>query len=359
MAQSQGDMRGDRSRSPPKPGEVEEQFLDIPELETPFDAANSPDKGAGAAVAAGRRQQQQQPATPPKSLMEQISAQIQKSVLAATSNIQSEVVTGLAPILEQLEERQNRQFDSLAQEITEVRQKRAEDWEEVRDLKDRVKELERIMAISTDPEKNPPATLAKKVAGPRPPDPTVVKLNSVGDISCAAASQAVAKLLEEAGMRLKQTEWRVAGPPLSTRFTVRFAGDPLARTVRAKQLLDSLKLSDTEWKTVHADGPNGPVRCYLGPEKGEAQDKIEAFCKKATKSLQEAYQQVHCNRKDGVVSVNWVPIIRATFVDGEVIAHKHCANIAQQQVSQERLTMAMAAGRRTPAVPVEGWESWG
>ena len=153
-------------------------------------------------------------------------------------------------------------------------------------------------------------------------DTTIVRLNTSVAVARALAQEAIASALSEAAAG---ENWKVEGPEVGQRFVVRFSGAGALAAQRCAKFLQSLRKANNEFARFYVSvaGSSQNVEIFLGADKSAKTIRTE-MC---TKKLKQAIEVLHptlsgrtqANRRDGRVSIDWVPLARISVPTKEAI----------------------------------------
>ena len=181
-------------------------------------------------------------------------------------------------------------------------------------LWDAVKKLQVGLAIAESVE--PPLIAPSFDANyERDIDTTIIRLNTSVAVARAVVQDAIASTLSEAAAG---ENWAFEGPEVGQRFVVRFSGAGGLGAQRCAKFLQSLKKANNEYARFYVSvaGSSQNVEMFMGADKSAKTIRTEVCTKKLKQAVEALHPtlagRTHANRRDGRVSVDWVPLARIT-----------------------------------------------
>ena len=143
----------------------------------------------------------------------------------------------------------------------------------------------------------------------RPPDLTLVRLNTSELVARAAVLESISPWMSEAG--LSDDHWDLLGDQngLARNFVVRFSGPDALAARRARKCLAIRRMPDGTWRpNPRVNTPmNRSVEIYVSPDKSPRQLRTEQGGRKLLKAFRAVHptKSVHLDKREGVVNVEW------------------------------------------------------
>ena len=240
-------------------------------------------------------------------ILEGVEVRIQDSFKVSSS----EVKATFSSALRQYDEGAQRRFSHIESDVT-VMQKRLDASEnDAKKLWGSLESLQRSMAVaeSAVPLRDDfsDETFTREI------DATILWISSEAILTKPAVLASIVSWLAEAN--LDESHYELMGLDTSKKFTLQFKGNAGIAANRLSKAAALLRSRDGQWKDFHATLlSEGSERFYISRDKNGAQIKRELD----TKRLADAWRTVctdrsefHTNKSDGVISVNWVPIVNS------------------------------------------------
>jgi hypothetical protein len=149
-------------------------------------------------------------------------------------------------------------------------------------------------------------------------------------------------------------QFALDGPLLGRRFTIKFKAEPHLAARRARKASLALRTVDGTWREFTVATPAGEAtRIFISEDKSAKTTQLEMATKRLHKAISEySTAKAHMVKKDGVVTIDWVPIAKVEVSSGEpaqVLWHpqaieKH--NIDKEKVLERFAALAGGASAR-------------
>ena len=249
--------------------------------------------------------------------IEAVEGRINESIKVSASEVKATFSSGLR----QYDESVQRRFSHVESDVTAV-QKRLEASEKDNEkLWDAVGHLQRSMAIAETavPHKEDfsDESFNRKV------DATILRISSKAILAKSAVQSCIASWLGEADLDTSQYELQRLDS--SKKFVLQFKANAGTAKSRASKAFVLLRGSDGKWKDFSVSKPSGgEERLFISRDKNGAQVKRELD----TRRLAGAWRAVctdrpdfHVNKSEGVISINWVPVVRVDPQAGDDPSH--------------------------------------
>ena len=179
-----------------------------------------------------------------------------------------------------------------------------------------------------------------------PADKSFLRLNLASDATKKSVENAVREWVEKwSGCPAGQ--WGIVGSQAGKRFTLKFMGATNLATRRAAKAFQVLRTSLGEWREISAATVGGDhKRIYIDENKSGKQIASQRDTRRAYRAVCKVLgedpaksSKVHCNKRDGRVTVNHVPIVKVLPVKGELCKlNFNEAHLLQIQVTRENIT---------------------
>jgi len=152
-------------------------------------------------------------------------------------------------------------------------------------------------------------------------DITILTVTTQAALAKDKVSEALTPWLDE--LQIASGGWKLTGPALGKRFSIQFAGNAGLAENRQNKAFELLRNSDRQWREFYATAPDGArTKIFIGRDKNQKMVKTEV----GTKKLADIVKKLHptldtfAKRADGIISVNWQPLIKLDVKAGKLPA---------------------------------------
>lgn len=184
----------------------------------------------------------------------------------------------------------------------------------------------------------------------RSPDPTVLRVSTAQAVTLEQVKSVLEPFAAEVGVEARFMA--ISGPQgLSNRFAVKFAGEPRTAIRRQQKVFAHLREPGGGWKQMLVDTPTGGAcRVYVSEDQNLQQIRLAQATKKLATIVSGLMPGARCVplRREGVVSVDWVKLVRVTVVpDGPPVLEWNAGEVDRLQLDRS----AVAARLRSALLP--------
>ena len=183
----------------------------------------------------------------------------------------------------------------------------------------------------------------------RPPDLSVIRLNTSELVSYSSVLDSIKALMSEAG--LNENQWDLLGAPqgIARNFTVRFVGTEAIAARRAQKCLQLRRLPDGSWRpNPKVTTPmNREIDIYISPDKSPKQLRTELGGRRLLKAFRAVIPNsaCHLDKRSGQVSVQWKPCARvipqpSSGSDASYIIQWNVAAVSELQIDKPQIQSA-------------------
>ena len=148
----------------------------------------------------------------------------------------------------------------------------------------------------------------------RAPNVALLRANAAELFSKSALVSVVHSLAEECELKHGDLEIMGSENGLSRNYAIQFKGAGGIGERRARKFMALARGSPPEYRTHMAKAPGAgrQVRLYFNIDKSKRQQRTENEAKRLRGIMQEkiSSKEVGCIRKDGVITVDWVPVCK-------------------------------------------------
>ena len=285
-------------------------------------------------------------------IMAELKAENEASAVRAVQQMKVDMTNTMVEAMKKQDEAWNQRMGRVEAEVMELKARISslEEWKpqteaEVTKVKTALQVVE-----SSSPER---VVDREDMDFTRDPDPTIVKVRATEKVSPEAIGDALKVVFDEMG--LDDSNFHVEGRDLDKSFNIQFHGTGNLAIRRVAKFL-SLQKSEGEWRTFTAKMPDGqPTRIYVDSDKSPRQIRKDILTRKLHKVLKGHYPAIpfFCRKRDGVVSVDWVPFARVSVLSRE--AHTLEWNLPEaedRKIDEKLISAGLGAATVTPRIGV-------
>jgi hypothetical protein len=219
-----------------------------------------------------------------------------------------------ANVLAQYDRSIQPKFDHMADEINAIKHSQDRQQQHVQEMQKQIDLLNKAVDIATQAVVEP-----KNQAYDREVVTSILRITTQDMVPKEKVLEAITPWLLEAELKYKE-HFTLQGPPLGKYQILQFTGDAGLAARRANKAQSLLRDDNHQWREFSTSSPSGAmVRIYVSKDKSPKKIKEEMGAKKLFNIIKDACKnkQVHFNRKDASISIDWTPVARVEAPDPE------------------------------------------
>ncbi|CAK0789660.1 unnamed protein product, partial [Prorocentrum cordatum] len=249
---------------------------------------------------------------------------LENAIKAVPGNCKNEMEAHLRLEVNDLEQRIQRQLDTMAAKINDVDARTETLAKQFADMQNPLEEMRKELAMANKvPQPPKPAGIGFQ----RNIDGTILKAVAPTMVCKKEVVASVEKLLQDA----KIDGFNIEGDEQDRIFVIQFTSAVGLACKRVSQALAALRLGQGQWMRFPVPAASGgSTQLRSGPDKSPHQIKLEIAGKKVTNVLRQEHPQCKFffDRHNGWLSENWNPVLRLEPQPGRDPALCHFHDVA-------------------------------
>jgi len=206
--------------------------------------------------------------------------------------------------------------------------------------------LESRLALISSADNEVAIKLRDEASFTRDPLPNILRAGVPVQTTIEAMRETVATLFTAVG-GLSEQDWKVSGAAQSRNFIIEFAGSPALGATNASRVMDHIR-NGGSWREVHIQGTTNKV--FISYDKSPQQLAKEAAGRRLFRAIKEELAHLHkpvrLLRGDGVVCVDWVPVVRVSCdAPGKTEFFWNARQADLLKIDREKVKRQVAASR--------------
>ena len=179
-----------------------------------------------------------------------------------------------------------------------------------------------------------------------PANKSFLRLNLAADATKKSVEDAVREWVEK-WSGCPAGHWSVVGKQAAKRFTLKFTGATNLATRRAHKAFQSLRDSTGSWHELNVTTVGGDrKRLFIDENKTGKQIAMERDARRAYRAVCAVLEEdpsktkrVHCNKRDGRVTIDHIPTVKVTPVKGAISQLGfNEAQLVKSSITRENIT---------------------